>query len=110
MIVLIAQFVYHAGVRDEVLALAREMDEETQSEEGCVHYTHALDVRDGNKLLLSEVWRDGAALQAHFRSAHFRRFQTRAQALGLRSRVMQFEASELGAQEPLYWKTLLMQR
>jgi quinol monooxygenase YgiN len=83
------------------------MDADTARESGCVLYRHAVDVSDPNRVLLSEIWSDAAALRAHFKSAHFRAFREEARGLGVRSRVVQLQGSEVGANDPGHWQTLL---
>jgi quinol monooxygenase YgiN len=88
MIVLVASFEFPAASRARVLELARHMNIETNAEAGWLHYRHALDVSDPQRLILSEVWRDSDALSAHFRSPHFRAFRGAARELGIRSKVL----------------------
>jgi quinol monooxygenase YgiN len=107
MIVLVATFDFPSSSNARVLELARQMDVETNAEPGCLHYRHALDVSDPQRLILSEVWRDADALRAHFRSPHFAAFRHKARELGIRSRVIQYEASEVAADSSEYWKALL---
>jgi quinol monooxygenase YgiN len=42
----------------------------TQAEDGCMLYCFARDVLDPDTLIISERWRDQAALDAHFQSPH----------------------------------------
>ena len=42
----------------------------TNAEDGCEYYCFARDVNDPDTLLISERWRDQAAIDAHFGSAH----------------------------------------
>lgn len=43
---------------------------ETRKEDGCISYLFAIDVLDPTVMVISESWRDAAALGAHARSAH----------------------------------------
>ena len=45
-------------------ALARNV-ESSRAEEGCERYAYGVDLADPNLLLISEMWRDQAALDAH---------------------------------------------
>jgi quinol monooxygenase YgiN len=42
----------------------------TRAEDGCIDYTYALDVADEGLIRVFEIWRDRAALDAHFKTAH----------------------------------------
>jgi quinol monooxygenase YgiN len=46
----------------------------TQAEDGCEQYIFSRDVTDPNRLLISELWRDGEALAAHGKAAHMAEF------------------------------------
>lgn len=46
----------------------------TRAEEGCLHYSFAVDVLDENLMHIAERWRDQAAIDAHFRSPHMAAF------------------------------------
>ena len=42
----------------------------TRTEDGCEHYGFARDVLDPDLLVISERWRDQAAIDSHFKSPH----------------------------------------
>jgi quinol monooxygenase YgiN len=42
----------------------------TQAEDGCIQYVFSRDVTDPDALLVSERWRDQAALDAHMKTPH----------------------------------------
>ena len=46
----------------------------TRAEDGCEHYGYSRDVLDPDLLVISERWRDQAAIDAHFRSPHMAAF------------------------------------
>ena len=46
----------------------------TQAEDGCEQYIFSRDVTDPNRLLISELWRDGEALAAHGKTPHMAEF------------------------------------
>lgn len=58
----------------ENLAAARPvmeaMAKASRAEEGCIDYAYAEDVFEPGLIRVSEVWRDRAALDAHFRQPH----------------------------------------
>ena len=55
-------------------AAGAKMIAETNREDGCLHYTFAEDVADPGLVLISERWRDQAAIDAHSKSAHMAEF------------------------------------
>jgi len=46
----------------------------TNAEDGCEAYSFARDVTDPDRMVVSEHWRDQAAIDAHFRTAHMTHF------------------------------------
>jgi quinol monooxygenase YgiN len=46
----------------------------TNAEDGCEHYSFARDVTDPDRLIVSERWRDQAAIDGHFKSPHMAEF------------------------------------
>ncbi len=46
----------------------------TRAEDGCESYTFGFDVDDPELLLFTELWRDQAALDAHFATPHIAAF------------------------------------
>jgi quinol monooxygenase YgiN len=65
------------GRADELVELLRETQEHARAEPGCVTYVVAEAVGDPGHYLLAEEWRDEAALEAHYASPGFRRYQQR---------------------------------
>src|SRR5262245_20776211 len=63
------------GRTDELEALLREMQDSAQTEPGCVRYVFGGVVRDPGHYVLVQEWRDDAALDAHYSSPGFRRYQ-----------------------------------
>ena len=54
----------------------------TNAEDGCLHYTFAEDVADPGLVLISERWRDQAAIDAHSKAPHMAEFLAAMGALG----------------------------
>jgi quinol monooxygenase YgiN len=60
--------------------------EATNAEDGCEHYSYARHVLDPDTMIISERWRDQAALDAHFTSPHmavFNKELASAKVLGI---------------------------
>lgn len=107
MILIVAQFDFPPASSERILAFARDMDRKTNEEDGCIHYRHARDVSNDNRLILSEVWRDADALSAHFRSEHFRGFFAAGRELGIQSTLLQLSGEEVEDSDAHHWRTLL---
>lgn len=56
------------------------------AEEGCEAYVYAEDVREPGLMHVFEVWRDQAALEAHFRTAHMAAWRAAWPAFGVADR------------------------
>jgi quinol monooxygenase YgiN len=56
-----------------VPALAKQ-SAASEAEDGCEQYTFSRDIRDPDLLIVSERWRDQAALDAHFAMPHMAEF------------------------------------
>jgi quinol monooxygenase YgiN len=63
-----------AGEFDKVKDQASAMVAATHLEDGCLHYAFARDIDDPDLIRISERWRDQAALDGHFASAHMAEF------------------------------------
>ncbi len=46
----------------------------TRAEDGCDYYGYSRDVLDPDTMIISERWRDRAALEAHFKAPHMAAF------------------------------------
>jgi quinol monooxygenase YgiN len=62
------------GEIDRVQAGLAAMVAATNAEDGCEYYGFSRDVNDPDRMIISERWRDQAALDAHFASAHMATF------------------------------------
>jgi quinol monooxygenase YgiN len=63
------------GRRQELAAVLAEAERDAAGADGCVRYAFATTVADPDHVLLVSEWRDQAALDAHYASAAFERFQ-----------------------------------
>ena len=63
------------GRTRELVALLRTTQADARSEPGCVAYAFAEVVGEPGHHLVIQEWRDEAALEAHFASAAFLRYQ-----------------------------------
>ena len=64
----------------------RAMIEASRAEDGCLGYSYAEDVLEPGLIRVTEMWRDQAALDAHFRSDHIAAWRAAWPQLGLRDR------------------------
>ncbi len=64
------------GEIDKLRPAAATMINTTRTTEpGCIEYNFAVDLVEPNLIRISERWKDQAALDAHFASAHMATFQ-----------------------------------
>jgi quinol monooxygenase YgiN len=63
------------GRRDELLAALSEAERDGVAQPGCVRYSFAATVSDPDRFVLVGEWRDRAAMDAHYGSESFARFQ-----------------------------------
>lgn len=67
----------------------------TLAEDGCIQYAYAQDVLDPELIHIAEKWRDRAALDAHFQTAHMKMWAEERATLGLFDRKIRvFESDE----------------
>lgn len=64
---------------DRMLAASR-------AEDGCFTYSYAVDVQDPGLVRIFEAWRDEAALEAHFKTAHMAVWRAAGADFGLSDR------------------------
>lgn len=82
-IVVLAQIRFDSAALAEKAAMhARQLASKTRMEDGCLHYAFGLDVNDSAQLVLSEWWRDGAALHSHLLTPHLRDFRLALREIG----------------------------
>ncbi|MFM9852415.1 MAG: putative quinol monooxygenase [Sphingomonadaceae bacterium] len=76
MIIVMGHAKLAAGDIDRLTDAMTAMVVATNAEEGCELYCFARDVTDPDMLIISERWRDQAALDAHFKAPHMATFNT----------------------------------
>jgi len=63
-----------------------EMMTASQAEDGCVAYAYAENVGEPGLMQVFEVWRDQAALEAHFKTGHMARWRAAGAEFGVSDR------------------------
>lgn len=86
MIVVIGSFRIPPNMVEVVRPAMDAMITASRAEEGCIEYAYALDVLDEGLVRVSEKWRDRAALEAHFRTAHIAEWRAQVSALAVSER------------------------
>ncbi|TPM33073.1 putative quinol monooxygenase [Mesorhizobium sp. B2-3-5] len=80
---------------EEARSAMESMISGSRGEDGCLEYSYARDVLDAGLIRVTEVWRDKAALDAHFRSPHISEWRSSWPALGIGERnLVLYEAGE----------------
>lgn len=99
MLIVTGTFEVHADDLEKILPAARAMAAETRLEEGCITYAFFENIENPGHFRVYEEWRDQAALDAHFQSAHMAAFRKVQQAVRISGR--DFTKYEVGAAEKL---------
>ncbi|MDR7102465.1 putative quinol monooxygenase [Croceicoccus sp. BE223] len=60
----------------------------SRAEAGCIEYAYGADASDPGLFIVLEKWDSRAALDAHFASAHMKRWQETRAALGFHARAI----------------------
>ena len=71
----------------------------SRAEDGCHDYSYAVDVADPGVVRIYEAWRDQAALDAHFTTAHMATWRSHWPAFGVSDRKL--FAYETASERPL---------
>jgi quinol monooxygenase YgiN len=71
----------------------------SRAEDGCLTYSYAVDVEDPGLIRVFEAWRDEAALQAHFATAHMAAWRAAWPQFGVSDRNLSLY--EVAAERPL---------
>ena len=72
MFIVLVRYKCKPGSRDDYYKaiLDNKIDEMSRLEEGCIRYEYSFGVKE-DELILTEIWRDGAAIDYHRNSGHF---------------------------------------
>ena len=60
----------------------------SRAEDGCIEYSYAVDVADPGLVRIYEAWRDQAAIDAHFQTAHMATWRSHWPAFGVSDRKL----------------------
>lgn len=67
----------------------------SRAEDGCLAYSYAQDVLEPGVIHIAELWRDRAALDAHFQTPHMAAWRAQFGAIGVSDRdLMLYEADD----------------
>lgn len=75
------------------------MLEASRAEDGCITYSYAEDVAEPGLIRVFEAWRDQAALDAHFQTAHMATWRSHWPTFGVSDRRL--SAYDIAAERPL---------
>jgi quinol monooxygenase YgiN len=88
MIVLNGTIRIPADKLDRARSLMKAVIEETRKEDGCLFYSFGEDVLAPGVIVITEAWRDEAALGAHFNTPHFHAWREAGAGLGVSDRQL----------------------
>jgi quinol monooxygenase YgiN len=71
----------------------------SRAEDGCITYSYAEDVAEPGLVRVFEAWRDQAALDAHFKTAHMAAWRAACAEHGLSDRKL--AAYEVASERPV---------
>ena len=74
MKIISAQVFIKAEKADDFLSFTKELIEKSRAEEGCISYTLYQDPNDKSTFLFFEEWKNQAAIDFHFATEHFKKF------------------------------------
>ena len=74
MIIVMGHAKFSAGEIERLHKAIQTQLSTTNAEDGCELYSFAQDCTDSNRLVVSERWRDQAAIDAHFQTPHMMAF------------------------------------
>jgi quinol monooxygenase YgiN len=63
-----------------------EMLTASRAEDGCIVYSYGFDVAEPGLIRVFEIWRDQAALDAHFKTEHMARWRAAGAQFGVSDR------------------------
>lgn len=96
MIIVVGSFRIPPSMVEIVRPVMETMITASRAEEGCIEYAYALDVLDEGLVRVSEKWRDRAALEAHFRTAHIAEWRAQVSALAVSERNLTAHETDEG--------------
>ncbi|MDE2365042.1 MAG: antibiotic biosynthesis monooxygenase [Hyphomicrobiales bacterium] len=76
MLLILAKGVVRPDKRDAFIAAAREQIVETRKEAGCIAYDFYESQTEPNTFVFNERWKSKEAIDAHFQTAHIRKFMS----------------------------------
>ena len=96
MFVVLVRYKCKQGCRDRYYEAIRNdrIDEMSRAEDGCIRYEYSLGI-DDDELILTEVWRDAAAIDFHKNSAHFARLGELKAEFVENTEFMKFSAEQV---------------
>ena len=65
------------GKSSELVALCKNMIAPSRAETGCIHYSFYQDLKEKNRFLFYEEWKDQKAIDVHNKTKHFLEFQSK---------------------------------
>jgi quinol monooxygenase YgiN len=87
-IVILGQFDIDPADAENAARLMTVMMNETAKEQGCLHYAYSRDLSTPNRFQLSELWTDGEALEAHFKTEHMANYRAGMKEVRVQKRTV----------------------
>lgn len=95
---ILGQFDIDPADAENAARLMTVMMNETVKEPGCLHYAYSRDLSTPSRFQLSELWTDGEALDAHFRTEHMANYRAGMKDVHVQKRtVTRYDAANAKA-------------
>ena len=88
MLMIIGTVRINPGKLEQARPIMARMIALTLDEDGCEEYSYSVDVLDSGLIHVQEIWRDQAALDRHFASAHIADWRAAWPDLGIHDRKL----------------------
>jgi quinol monooxygenase YgiN len=84
----------HENIEGARAAMAA-MVEASRAEDGCIEYAYSEDLLEPGLVRITEIWRDRAVIDAHFKTAHLAAWRAQWPALAISDRrLFAYEAGD----------------
>ena len=86
MLLITGSFRIPSAAMERALPFMERMIAASRGEDGCLHYSYARDVIEPERIVVTEMWRDQAALDRHFATVHLAEWRAAWPTLGITDR------------------------
>ena len=99
MLIIAGSITFDPAHTETAKAAASEMMAATLQEEGCQDYVFSIDMSDGAKIRVFEIWDSEEHLAAHFQTEHMKVYREKVAGIGVTGRDL--AKYQVSSSEPL---------